>query len=260
MNIRINLARFLIKTGRFIQSAAVVIMCPDDLVEFSRRYYFKPNIVQDWSSDQLLKSGLSAQEKYLLDKIKIKKGRLLLLGVGGGREAIPLAKMGFEVTGVDYIPQMVERAKENAEKNGVKISGVFQEISELDQPENSFEIVWLCAAMYSCVPTRKRRIAMLKRIHKVLKPGGYFISGFLWNPQKNVSSKNVFLKKILAWISLGNREYERGDNLRFNNEFIHTFTSLDELKAEIIEGGFKLIDFQVTEGSEFGGAIVKKSN
>jgi len=258
MYLRIKAAKLLIKLGRLIQSSAVVVMRPDDLVEFSRRHYFKPTNVQGWSDVQMVNSGLSTQEQSLLDKSNVKKGRMLLLGVGGGREAIPLAKMGFEVTGIDFIPQMVERAKENAEKNGVKISGLVQEISKLDLPENTFDIAWLSAAMYSCVPTLKRRVNMLKKINYSLKPGSCFMLGFLWNPNEHISSKSFLIKKLIACLTLGNLNYERGDILRFNLEFIHTFSSIDELKAEIIQSGSELVDIQIIDGKEFAGAIVKK--
>lgn len=258
MHLRIKAAKLLIKTGRFIQSAAVVVMRPNELVEFSRQNYAKQSAVQGWSDSRFVSSGLSPQEQTLLDKTKMNKGRLLLLGVGGGREAIPLAKMGFEVTGVDFIPEMVERAKENAKKSGVEISGLVQEISQLDIPEQSFDLAWLSAAMYSCIPTRKRRGDMLKRIGRTLKPGGCFVLGFLWNPRDSVSKKKSLFRKIIAWLTWGNLNYEDGDTLRFNLEFIHTFTRIEDLKAEIVRGGFELIDIQTSDESEFAGAVARK--
>ena len=83
---------------------------------------------------------------------------------------------------------------------------------------------------------------MLQRIIKSLKPGGYFVFEFIWNPKVNLSSKNIFLKKMIARLTLGYLDYEKGDMLRFNNEFIHSFTSIDEVKDEIIQGGFEQID------------------
>ncbi|MCJ7483236.1 MAG: class I SAM-dependent methyltransferase [Thermodesulfovibrionales bacterium] len=229
-----------------------------NLVEFSRQHYLKPNNIQGWCDDEQVNSGLSTLEQSLLEKICITKGQLLLLGLGGGREAIPLAKMGFEVTGVDFIPQMVERAKETAKKSGVEISGMVQDISKLDLPESTFDVVWLSAAMYSCVPTRKRRSDMLKRINKSLSPGGYFVFGFYWNPKADASSKSVLLKKMVAWLSLGNLRYEKGDMLRFNLEFIHAFTAVEDIKGEIAQGGFELIDIQANDDHPFAGAIARK--
>ncbi len=258
MHLRINVAKFLIKIGSFIQSSAVVVMRPDDLVEFSQQYYAKPNNIQGWCADPVVNSGLSSLEHSLLNKIKLNTGRLLLLGVGGGREAIPLAMMGFTVTGVDFIPGMVERAKENAQKFGVKIDVLVKEISKLDFPQNAFDVVWLSAAMYSCVPTRNRRLDMLKRIIHSLRPGGYFVFGFFWDPHANTSLKNVFFKKMIAWLSMGNRHYENGDMLRFNLEFIHAFSTIEELKMEIVQGGFELVDIQAGAENEFAGAIARK--
>ncbi len=258
MRPRIKVARFLIRLGRFIQSSAVAVLRPKDLIEFSRRHYSKPNNVQGWCDEQFVNSGLSALEQSLLEKMNMNKGRLLLLGLGGGREAIPLAKKGFSVTGVDFIPQMVERSKEAAKKNGVEISGMVQNISKLDLPESTFEVVWLSAAMYSCVPTRKRRLDMLKRIYQSLSPGGYFVFGFYWDPKVDVSSKSVFLKKLVAWLSMGNLRYEKGDMLRFNLEFIHAFTAIEDLKWEIARSDFELIDIQANDDHPFAGAIARK--
>jgi len=82
--------------------------------------------------------------------------------------------------------------------------------------------------------------------------------GFLWNPNEHISSKSFLMKKLIACLTLGNLNYERGDILRFNLEFIHTFSSIDELKAEIIQSGSELVDIQIIDGKEFAGAIVKK--
>ena len=49
------------------------------------------------------------------------KGRALDLAMGKGRNAIFLAKMGFEVEGVDISPEAVNAALESAEKAGVMI-------------------------------------------------------------------------------------------------------------------------------------------
>src|SRR4030042_6203161 len=106
MRLRISLARFLIQLGAFIQSIPVVIMRADDLVEFSRQSYARPHDIEGWAEDALVDSGLGDDELDLLTAVSETTGDLLLLGVGGGREAIPLARMGFRVTGVAYVAPM----------------------------------------------------------------------------------------------------------------------------------------------------------
>jgi SAM-dependent methyltransferase len=258
MRPRVVLGRFLIRLGKFVQSLAIMVMKPDDLVEFSRHNYAKLKKVEDWSREELVDTGLNFNEAALLEMVPFKQGRLLLLGLGGGREAIPLTQIGFEVTGVDFVPEMVKKAIENAIKRGVKISGFIQEISKLDVPADSYDIAWLSAAMYSCVPTRKRRINMLKRIGKALKPGGYFICQFHWDIRRGFSSRVEFAKKAFAFLTLGNLCYEKGDMLWHNAEFIHAFSSETELRSEFQGDGFELVHIHIPEQGIMGGAVLRK--
>ncbi|MBW6467275.1 MAG: class I SAM-dependent methyltransferase, partial [Brevefilum sp.] len=182
MNLHILTARYLLKLGKFLQSLPVVVMKPDDLIEFSRQTYAQPDDVDSWAEDSLVDSGLSTDEQALIDALPKQEGKLVLLGVGGGREAIPLSQMGFQVTGVDFVKAMVDRAQQNASKRGETIAGLVQEISQLTLPPESYDVVWISRAMYSSVPTRKRRVAMLHTIANALKPGGHLICQYLQDP------------------------------------------------------------------------------
>ena len=258
MSVREGLARSLLHLGAFIQSLVVVVMRPDDLVEFSRQGYSKPGDVESWAEDTLVDSGLNAEELDLLAKIPDTKGDLLLLGVGGGREAIPLARMGFRITGVDYVAAMVGRARENATRRGVNIEGLVQEISQLEVPASAFDIVWLSREMYSCVPTRARRVEMVRRITRALKPGGYLICQFRLDPELRRKGKGLFIRRLVAICTLGNLAYEPGDMLWLNVEFVHAFSSKEAIRAEIEEGGLS-VECMQTDRSPFKcGAVCKK--
>jgi SAM-dependent methyltransferase len=248
----------LVRLGGFIQSLAVVVMRPADLVEFTRHTYAMPRTVESWGREDLLASGLQPEEKRLLEKLPIKQGQLLLLGVGGGREAVPLAQMGFDVTGVDFIPEMLEKAKENAARRGVKIQGLVQDISRLDVPEASYDIVWLSAALYSYLPTRQRRVEMLKRVVKALRPGGYVACQFSWDPRLGTARKAAFVRKVFAWLCVGNLWYEKGDALWNNMEFIHSFTSEAELRSEFEDAGFEPVHIEFAENLKRGEAVLKR--
>jgi len=258
MRPRITLGRFLIRLGKFVESLAVMVMRPDDLVEFGRQMYTRPHNVESWGRPDLVNRGLNDAEIALLEKLPMKEGRLLLLGVGGGREAIPLARMGFDVTGVDFVPSMVEKAKENAAQRGVKIEGLVQEISELDVPAGSYDVVWLCAAMYSCVPTRQRRVAMLRRVRRALRLGGHFLCQFHWGTQYQHSPKVELARRLVAYLALGNLSYEPGDMLWHNIEFIHGFLSEEELRSEFEAGGFEVVHLHISDRMARGGAVLLK--
>lgn len=260
MRPRIKLARLFIRLGNFIKSLSIMVMRPDDLVEFSRQTYAKQEKVDVFGSSELVDSGLNSEETEILSKVPNRNGHLLLLGVGGGREAFPLIRLGFQVTGVDYVPEMIDQLKRNATKHGLRVQGLVQEMSNLDLQEEAYDVVWLCAEMYSSVPTRKRRINMLRRINKVLKPGGAFVCQFHLDISNRNSTIAEIIKNVLAWVSLGNLSYERGDMLWGSAEFIHGFRNVQDLKKEFIEGGFETTEIILIEKKMRGSAVLKKIN
>ena len=256
---RIRLARSLLRLGAFIQSLPVVVMTPDDLVEFSRASYARSQMIESWANDAVVDSGLTCEEEDLVASVPAKTGKLLLLGVGGGREAIPLARAGFQVTGIDYVPAMVEKAKENAARRGVRIDGLVQDMAHLDVDPSAFDVVWLSSAAYSCVPTRARRVDMVRRIGRALKPGGFFLFQFHRGPGLPPSRKSQFVRRLIAACTFGNRAYEEGDVLWGNAEFLHAFTSEDQVRSELEEGGLSVVCFQTERNPVRCGAVGRKS-
>jgi SAM-dependent methyltransferase len=255
---RIAGAQLLIRLGRFIQSLAVMFMRPDDLTEFSRRFYAHPSQVKHWTSEEFVAQGLNDLEKALLEKVPLRGGPLLLLGVGGGREAIPLARLGFAVTGVDFVPGMTALARENAARQGLCLETEVQEVSRLQAPEASYDLAWLSNSMYSSIPTRERRVAMLKKIYRALKPGGYFICTFHWEPEARFSPRVEQVRRMFALLTLGNLWYESGDLLWGNAEFIHAFASEAELAAEFAEAGFTVVFLQTPSTGVEGGVVLRR--
>jgi len=63
-----------------------------------------------------------AASQFLMENVKLlPKGRVLDVAMGSGRNAIYLAKLGFEVGGVDMSLEAVNTALESAEEVGVTI-------------------------------------------------------------------------------------------------------------------------------------------
>lgn len=257
-NLRIQFARFLLQVGDFFQTLPVVVMKPDDLVEFSRQSYSKSTDVEAWADDRLVDSGFSEDELDLIREVPNTEGDLLLLGVGGGREAIPLAKMGFRVTGVDYVPAMVERAIQNASHRGVYIDGLVQDISHLEVQAELYDVVLISRAMYSCVPTRKRRVDMVQRICRALKPNGIFLCQSHWETRLKNLGWGDFIRRVIAVCTLGNHAYETGDMLWLKVEFIHAFASEDKLKSELEQGGFTVTRIRVDNQTHRASAVCIK--
>lgn len=257
MRIRVKIARLIIHLANFIRSLSLMIMRPDDIFKFVHDSYSRQNIIKIFSEPASVDSGLDAIEAELLNKIPRDGGPLLLLGIGGGREAIPIARMGFQITGVDYIQEMLDHAKQNLKRHNFDIQCLLQDFSKLNLPENTFEVAWMSTWMYSSVPTRKRRINMLKRVHKALKPDGLFVCQFHLNSEYRPSRIATAIRRIAAWITLGYISYEKGDVLYSNADFFYIFLSADEIKKEFSDGGFEAI--YLDEGNNGrSSAILKK--
>lgn len=258
MRVRTAAGRFLTRFGRFVQSLAVAVMRPDDLVEFSRLAYTTPEALEFWGGKGSRAFELEPSERALIDRIPLRGGRALVLGVGGGREAIPLARMGFAVTGVDFVPALVRLAERNAAGQGVSIEGSVQDFSRLDAAEGAYDLVTLFTAMYSCIPTRARRVDALKRVRNALRPGGYFICGYQYLSGLPGSAKADRLRRLVARLTLGNTGLEKGDMIWREAEFIHTFWSEDLLREELEEGGFDVIDLGLPESGLWGSAVLRR--
>ena len=53
------------------------------------------------------------------------KGKLLDLGCGQGRDAIPLARLGFKVTGIDNSSTGIDQMLKIAQEEGLTLKGNF---------------------------------------------------------------------------------------------------------------------------------------
>jgi ubiquinone/menaquinone biosynthesis C-methylase UbiE len=75
--------------------------------------------------------------------------RLLDLGCGTGRFAIPLAeKLGYRVTGADSSHEMLEKASEK--DTGGLVQWDLQDAQNLTYPDNSFDVVFMSHLLHHC--------------------------------------------------------------------------------------------------------------
>jgi len=103
----------------------------------------------------------------------IREGEAVLdLGCGAGVDAIIAAKMvgsAGAVTGIDLVPAMVARAKENARMAGVaNITFIESSAEKLPFPDASFDVV-ISNGVFNLVVDK---FTALKEVWRVLKPGG----------------------------------------------------------------------------------------
>jgi SAM-dependent methyltransferase len=102
---------------------------------------------------------------------RIPKGRILSLAEGEGRNAVYLASLGYEVTGVDGSEVGLRKAQELAAERGVTIRTIHADLSEFRiEPEQWDGII----ACYCHLPSTIR-IPLHQAAVRGLKTGGVFV-------------------------------------------------------------------------------------
>ena len=101
--------------------------------------------------------------------------KLLDVGCGTGRHSIELSKRGYSVTGVDLSASQLARAKEKAEKEGLKIDFLRYDARKLPF-ENEFDAaIMLCEGAFPLMETDEMNFEILSSVTKSLKKPGKLI-------------------------------------------------------------------------------------
>ena len=113
-------------------------------------------------------------EKIFYKECNARPELVLDLGCGTGKMTIELAKRGYDMTGVDYSPEMLDIARNEAEKIGKDILWLCQDMRE-------FELYGTVDAVVSCLDCINHLeeeadlIECFKLVHNYLIPDDIFI-------------------------------------------------------------------------------------
>ena len=140
----------------------------------------KTKLKATWSAGdfgQIAKYYTSQAEDFI-KRLDLKPGMTVLdVACGTGNTALPAARTGATVTGVDLAPNLVEQARENAKAEGLNIKFDEGDAEALSYDDASFDaVVTMFGAMFA--PRPELVAAELKR---VCRPGG-FIAMANWTP------------------------------------------------------------------------------
>lgn len=95
---------------------------------------------------------------------------LLDVGCGPGIYAEQFAKLGYQVTGVDFSERSIRYAIQSAQEKMLDISYLYQDYLKLDL-KKQFDASVMIYCDYGALSTADRH-TVLKNIHRHLKPGG----------------------------------------------------------------------------------------
>lgn len=125
-------------------------------------------------------------EKIRLEVISQVKGKILEVGVGTGKN-LSLYPPGCDVTGIDFSPEMLRRARSRVEKAGLEVRLIEMDAQDMDFPDNTFDTV-VATCVFCSVPDPVKGFQEIKR---VCKPEGQVIL------LEHVRSENPLLGKVM---------------------------------------------------------------
>jgi SAM-dependent methyltransferase len=97
--------------------------------------------------------------------------RVLDLGCGPGRVAVPLARRGFRVTGVDFHAGFLARARDRAAREGARLDLVRGDAAALALAP-AFDAVLSVFNSFGYFADPAEDVRVLERAHAALRPGG----------------------------------------------------------------------------------------
>jgi SAM-dependent methyltransferase len=113
-------------------------------------------------------------------------GPLLDLACGTGRMALYMAALGYQVTGVDIVPEMIGWARQKAAARSLSVEWVVADARAF-QLHKQFPFIFMLMNAFQFLPTRQDYEALFARVREHLLPDGYFMF-----ETRNPSPRNLY--------------------------------------------------------------------
>ena len=112
----------------------------------------------------------------LVETGRIAPGRAIDIGCGeGSNGTIFLAKNGFDVTGVDFSPTAIKRARRNAQKEGVEVTFFEDDLTNLVHVTGKFDLLIDIGALNDLNETD--RALYMKNVVPLARSTSHFLLG-----------------------------------------------------------------------------------
>jgi SAM-dependent methyltransferase len=107
-------------------------------------------------------------------------GRALDLGCGTGTNAITLARHGWRVTGVDFVPSAIRAACAKADGSGLAVEFFVADVTRLETLNGPYDYVLDIGCLFSLAPEEK--LNYRSQLRRLLRPGGCYML-YAWLPR-----------------------------------------------------------------------------
>lgn len=155
-----------------------------------RIQYIRKNIINE---------NFQVNQKKILKNIDI-----LDLGCGGGLICEPLAKMGANVTGIDFVKENINIAMNHAKKSNLKINYYFKNINSL-KIQKKFDVIIILEVIEHIKEWEK----IIKNIIVNLKPNGKIIFSTINRTFLSRIFVIFLAEEVLKWIPKNTHKYNK---------------------------------------------------
>jgi len=171
----------------------------------------------------------------------VKDGQKILdWGCGNGRYFESVKNKKVKYYGVDISSRLLNFAREKYQKEieAGQVSFYCTENGEIEFPANFFDLVIMIASFHH-LPSEETRLALLQKVYKELKVGGYLVMTN-WNLDSKWAKEKA---KTPGWSKLGKQDYivpwKNQEGEIITKRYYHSFKKR-ELKKLFKKSGFKI--------------------
>ena len=131
---------------------------------------------------------------------------LLDIGCGGGLLSEPMARLGFDVTGVDASERNIGAAKAHAAKAGLAINYMCSTIETLvEERDQPFDLILNMEVIEHVTDPE----GFLRDCSRLVAPGGIMIVATLNRTAKAMALGVIGAEHILRWLPVGTHDWRR---------------------------------------------------
>ena len=200
------------------------------------------------------KNGRNSLTSIELDNIGDVSGKKILhLQCHFGQDSLSMARMGAEVTGVDFSGKAIAFAKNMNDKLGLNAKFIQSDVYRLkDKLDEQFDLVFTSFGVIGWLPDLDEWANV---INHYLKPGGTFYMAefhpFIWTLDHENDFQFLypyFNSGVIEETAEGTYADETADLKHKNYSWNHPIT---DVLTPLIDSGFKLIQFKEFDYSPF---------
>lgn len=233
------------------------LLSPDALFDVTDQYY--ASVWDKYQSHDHNRSGFFAWETQIIEQYFQNCQHLLIGSVGGGREALTLAKQNYTVDAFECSPHLLAQCQQLLQQENLSAQTFLAPPNEVPQLNKIYDGAIMGWGGYIHIPGRERRIKLLEQYHSCLKPQApLLLSFFMRDPTTPQQRLTYQVARLVGIINRRSHRVELGDVLP--NTFDHCFTRA-EIESELAAAGFEILEFSTAHtpsNSSYPYAVARK--